>query len=49
MAVTWELYPEHLPKRNCHSAIVYGDKLYIIGGYDGKGITGDAIAFDIST
>ncbi len=47
VSIVWEPYPEQLLKRNCHTSILYNDKLYILGGYDGKGITGDAIIFDI--
>ena len=36
-----------MASRNCHSSIIWNDKLIIFGGYDNKGIVSEAISFDI--
>ena len=33
-------------KRNCHASVTWNNKLIVLGGYDGKGISSDAITYD---
>lgn len=47
ITITWENYTAQTFKRNCHCSIIWNDKLFILGGYDGEGIVADALVFDL--
>jgi len=45
--IGWNFCSEQGPQRNSHTSLIWRDKLFILGGYDSKGITSNALTFNL--